>query len=219
MFIALDESKRLRRKIVGGILLDRDFLADFEKKFVSLRLEHKLFGEIKWNNINQYYNRYLKFLDIFFDEKRATFHAICYRDEKQKYRAAYVLLRTISWKIQNAGISKPMFVLFDNDGSFGKDGTEKIREYAPKDIKFKCKLDFCNQGESHVLGILQLSDILTGAVCAVVNGTTGIISENKKKVVDYITKKNNNCPINFSDLRLPGLFENKIHYFDPDNKP
>lgn len=202
--------------VLGGVLIPQEEVPLLERDFVSLRIKHKLFGEIKWQNIDKYYARYLEFIDLFFEYK-ATFHSICYRVHTKKYRAAYVLLRTITWKIQNAGLSNSLFVLFDNDGSLGQLETKTIGEIAPKDARFKRQLEFCSQGSSHVLGLLQLSDLLTGAVCSVVNKNK--LSAEKQKVVDHITKKNQGIPLDWSSIKLPGLNDFKIHYLDPNNKP
>ena len=47
MFFALDESEDGKRKILGGILLSDDMVPVFERDFVSLIMEHRLFGEVK----------------------------------------------------------------------------------------------------------------------------------------------------------------------------
>ncbi len=215
MFLALDESEEHSKKILGGILMPESELPSLEGDFVKLRIQHKLFGEIKWSRIDKYYKKYYDFISLFFDQKSATFHSICYR--REKYRAAFVLIRTITWKMQNAGINEPLYVLFDNDGSIGEREVEEIKKIAAGDRKFKQKLEFCNQGTSHVLGILQLADLLTGSVCTSANAIS--LSPAKKGVADHILKLNNNVPLDWSSISLPKLDEYKIHYFDPDNKP
>src|SRR4030042_6705480 len=105
MFLAFDESERCSKNIFGGILLPEKELPDLEKEWTILRLKHKLFAEIKWENIDQYYQRYCEFIDLFFNKDNITFHSICYCNEKKKYNAAYVLIRTITWKMQNEGLN------------------------------------------------------------------------------------------------------------------
>ncbi len=218
MFFALDESEEHQKKVLGGLLLPETDLPNLERDFVALRVKHKLFGELKWTRIDQYHIRYRDFLDLFFDGKGITYHSICFRrGGEQKYRAAYVLIRTITWKLQNAGINEPMYVLFDNDGNLGEREVEEIKKIVAGDRMFKQKLEFCNQGTSHVLGALQLSDIITGAVCAAVNQAP--MHQNKKSVHDYIMRKNNGVALDRTSALLPKLNELKIHYFDPDNPP
>ena len=70
-------------------------------------------------------------IDLFFNEKSITFHSICYRrGGTDKYRAGYALIRTITWKLQNAGINEPLYVLFDNDGNLGDKEAREIRKIA-----------------------------------------------------------------------------------------
>ena len=219
MFLALDESEEHEKKVLGGLLLPEIDLPKLEHDFVALRVKHKLFGELKWTRIDQYHGRYCDFLDLFFDNKNITYHSICFRrGGEQKYRAAYVLIRTITWKLQNAGINEPMYVLFDNDGNLGAREAKEIKKIAAGERAFKQKLEFCSQGVSHILGALQLSDIITGALCAAVNKAH--MHQDKKAVHDYIVKRNNGVGLDWErSARLPKLNELKIHYFDPDNRP
>jgi hypothetical protein len=218
MFLALDESEENGKKVLGGILLSEKLLPALEADFVSLRVKHKLFAELKWNKIDQYYKRYCEFIDLFFNDPNITYHSICYRRTgDQKYRAAFVLIRTITWKLQNAGINEPLYVLFDNDGSLGDHEAREIKKIAATDRRFKQRLEFCSQGTSHVLGALQLADLLTGAVCSAINGIA--LAVEPKHVHDHIQAKNNGVPLDWASARLPKLNDLKIHYFDPDNRP
>jgi len=213
MFLAFDESERRSKNIFGGVLLPEQELPDLEKDWTALRIKHKLFAEIKWDSIDQYYKRYCDFVDLFFNKKSITFHSICYRRIKQKYNAAYVLIRTITWKIQNAGLNEPLFILFDNDGSIGEKETLKIKKIAKADGAFKQKVEFCNQGTSHILGALQLSDLLVGSVCFKINNES--VNKERESIVKYI-EKSNKLPLDWSSERLPKLYDYKMHYFDPD---
>lgn len=220
MFLILDESEEYRKMVFGGILISEKQLPNFEAKFVNLRIKHKLFGEIKWSRIDQYHRRYCEFIDLFFEEENTTFHSICYRRNGiEKYRAGYTLIKTITWKMQNAGINEPLYVLFDNDGNLGDVESREIRKIAKKDPRFKQELEFCSQGTSHILGAMQITDLLTGAVCSTIN--SGIISKNKKKVMEHIIIKNNGNSLDQTkdSLNLPKLNDFKVHFFDPDDKP
>ncbi len=218
MFLILDESEEHQKMVLGGLLLSEKILPDFEKEFVKLRIKHKLFGEIKWHRVDQYHKRYCEFLDLFFNEKGITFHSMCYRKGGvDKYRAGYVLIRTITWKMQNAGINEPLYVLFDNDGKLGDTEAREIGKIAKQDNRFKQKLEFCSQGTSHLLGAMQIADLLTGAVCCTIN--TAQMSSDKKYVKDYITTKNNNVDLGWASVSLPKLNDLKMHFFDPNTKP
>jgi len=115
--------------------------------------------------------------------------------------------------MQNAGQNEPLFILFDNDGSIGEKETLGIKKIAKTDGAFKQKVEFCSQGTSHILGALQLADVLVGSVCSKVNGE--LVNKKREFVVRYIESKNK-LPLDWSSERLPKLYEYKIHYFDPD---
>ncbi len=216
MFLFLDESKEYPKKVFGGILLPTNKVSELEKDFTELRISQKLFGELKWEYVDLYYERYFLFLDLIFSSKEITYHSICFRRDDKRYNAAYSLIRTVTWKMENHGIKEPLYILFDNDGAVGKKEIEIIKKYANGDKRFKQKLEFCNQGHSHVLGALQLSDLMTGSVCSQINNIP--LKLEKQALVDYITKKNNNIPLSYASPSLPSLFSRKIHYFDPDTK-
>jgi hypothetical protein len=170
MFLAIDESESLSKKVIGGILLPLANLPDFEKKIVECRIKHKLFGEIKWDSVDKaYIDGYLDVINCFLTDSKVTYHSMCYRDRSLKYKAAYVLIRTICWKLWNAGIRESLYILFDNDTNVGATETQIVRRFLNNDSKIKQKIEFCNQGVSHVLGALQVADIITGSVCFTVN--------------------------------------------------
>ena len=87
MFFALDESEEGNRKVLGGILLPDESVSEFEKEFASVRMKHKLFGEIKWTNIDKKYQQgYCDFVDLFLHNKEMTFHAVAYAKGDDKYK-------------------------------------------------------------------------------------------------------------------------------------
>lgn len=217
MFLFIDESKQYTKKVFGGILLPISLVPDVEHDFAALRIKHKLFGELKWELISRlYYERYYSFLDLFLDNKNITYHSICFRDMNRRYNAAYTLIRTITWKLQNCGSKEPLYILFDNDGNIGSSEIQKIKDYAKNDRQFKLEIEFCNQGTSHVMGCLQLSDILTGAMANQINHLK--LNPYGQATVDHIISKNANVPLGYAPASLPSLKDYKIHYFDPNDK-
>ena len=187
-------------------------LPNFEKDFVSLRMEYKLFGEIKWTSIDKKYKEeYCKFIDLFLRGKKMSFHAITYTESDDKYKnAAYTLIRYVVWKMKQADIQEPLWVLFDNDGPLGKEGTEWIQEKARHNYLLKHTLSFCNQGASHVLGILQVADLLSGSVASAVNNTS---TSHKQFVRDHVLQASNSIESKHISL-FSDLDEYKIHLFD-----
>lgn len=154
----------------------------------------------------------------------------------KKFRAAYSMIRVVCWKFWKAGISneRELFILFDEDTeAFPNPDPELIRtitgqsvlefdnsydaikKIAAKDPRFRRKISFCNQGHSHVLGIIQLTDILTGAMSCVANKLEGI-SEEHKTLVEYIRERiGHDFEASRAELTLPKLNAYKIHFLDP----
>ena len=214
MFLAIDECLAGGKNVIGGLLTKTDDVSLLEKDFTDLRIKHKLFGEIKWNHLSKYSDRYCEFIDLFFNNAIATYHSICYT--RSKYNAAYTLIRNITWKLDNEGINEPIYVLFDNDGELGNIEAKKIKELADKDHKFKCPVEFCNQGTSHVLGVLQIADLLTGCVCVETNN----LPLNPQQTIFFEhVKKRNGGNLTYYSPKLPKLNDHKIHFLDPDQIP
>ena len=211
-FLLWDESEDGDRKILGGVLLPDAMLPDFERDFVSARMEHKLFGEIKWIRIDKKYKEeYCKFVDLFLDYKEMTFHAISYTGGDDKYQGvAYTLIRYVVWKMKQAGIQESLTVLFDNDGFSGREGSEWIRSKAKSNHLLKDTLLFCNQGASHVLGVLQIADLLSGSVASTVNNVGG---PHKQLVRDHALQGSNNIKSNVTSV-FTDLHVYKIHLFN-----
>ncbi|MBN2100984.1 DUF3800 domain-containing protein [Candidatus Dojkabacteria bacterium] len=220
MFLFLDESKDSKGiSVLGGILVPFNKVPEFERLFTKRRIETKIFGEVKWTNIDKNYESYIALLGDTLADKEVTYHSVCYRIEKYKYNIAYYLIRTVVWKIYNEEnfVDEPFYVLFDNDSSFGREEIiKKVKEEAPKDKKFYFDLDFCDQGVSHVISGLQISDVITGAVRNRVNSNS--LNKEQKCVVDYLVELNGCIPLDYRPDAFPKLFERKIQLFDPDEK-
>jgi hypothetical protein len=128
---------------------------------------------------------------------------------------AYTLLRTITYKINNAAIKRHLYIIFDKD-TRGIQGIKNIREIAGKDNKFKTKIEFSCQADSHTLGVLQLADVISGALCHKINNLP--TEPHQQKIIDFLEQKTG-TPLDWSSQHLPALTQMKIHYFDPDDNP
>lgn len=213
MYLFLDESDSGKRKVLGGILVPNSLVSEFEKKFVETRQSEKVFGEVKWTKIETAYEKkYKKFIDLFFDEPLITYHSYSYKNVSEKLRAvAYSLIRSVDWKIINSGVKEPLHIIFDENGAGALESYKKISKTANIDVRFKSRIEFCNEGNSHCLGALQIADLLTGAVGAKINSSS--IATAKKSILDYIELKNKK-EIGVSLDRLPKLNEYKMHHLD-----
>lgn len=240
MFLALDESKGYGKSVLGLIAIPLDALPSLEGKFCQVRLDTKLMGEVCWEEItDKYLDRYLKFVDLFLNHPGTSFHSIAYNDTNGKYRAAYALIRLTSWKLWNAGIKadRSLFILFDQDSeAYPKpervmfDGVEMeavqefrdeydaIKRIAVRDGRFRHPICYCNQGSSHQLGVLQLTDLLTGAMNAVINKRD--LPTSKQSFVAHIEATTGHAmDASRAEIRTPKLSDYKTHFFDPDDAP
>ena len=141
-----------------------------------------------------------------------TFHSIFYEKDSDQYRQGYVLMKNITWKMNEASITKPLYVLF-NKTPQGQKEIEKIKEAVKRDKEFKQDLVFCNQCDSRVLGAMQIADMLIGAVSATINER--INSEEKYFVANHITKRNDGISLNSFIEDIPKIGEYKIDIFNP----
>jgi hypothetical protein len=233
MFLALDECKH-GKNVLGLLALPLDQVADFERAFCALRLEKKTMGEIGWTCISKpYLKKYLSFVDLFLENPDATFHAMTY-SEGRKYHAGYSLIRVVSRKMWNAGMhmNRELFILFDQDTDafpssrpldVDRGGEERefsnaydaIKKIAARDGGFIHRITYCNQGASHQFGILQIADILTGAMNAVVNNRSDM-SEEHTILINHIREAiGHEFDASKSELSIPALNAYKLHFLDP----
>ena len=241
MFLALDESKGYGKNVLGLIAIPRTDLPQLEADFCSVRLNTKLMGEIAWERISDMYvDRYFGFIDLFLKHPETTFHSIAYSSELGKYRAAYSLIRTTSWKLWNANIraDRSLFILFDQDDEAYpkpeivvedgvmlevvqefKDEYDAIKRLAKNDGHFRHPICYCNQGVSHQMGVLQLTDLLTGAMNAVINKKDNL-TKAKKRFIEHIeTAIGHPLDASRAEVKLPQLKDYKTHFFDPNDAP
>ncbi len=166
----LDESIKGPRNIVGSISISKDDFIKFESECIGLRLDNRVFAELKWEKVGnegKYFDFYLAIIKKLFSFKSARFHS--YEYTENKYRVAYALIRSVSWKLQKIKHSGPLGVLFDEDGPKGKKEIETSKEFFKKDKQFKHSLLFYTQTNSALFNVLQITDIITGAMAYKIN--------------------------------------------------
>lgn len=227
MLLALDESLEGTYKVVGCLCVPLDLFPDTEKKFISNRIDEKVWAELKWQKISSsYLDKYKKFITSYFESSGCTFHSWAYKIPAQDllskyydsdankviYKQAYMLIRSVMWKCINNGYTGPFYVLPDESGSLGKSEytiTQKLLNLDPR-IRPHPSIEYCSPGNSTVCGALQISDICTGAVSSVVNKLA--ISPASQEIINTLTSINEGIPIDFQFPSLPSLHQYKIHH-------
>jgi len=219
MFVALDECTEWERKIIGAISISVTEAEKFENECFKLRFDHMIFGEIKWDKLKReghYFDFYKKFLETFFKYKTSRFHSNSFK--RNQHTAAYALARSIIWKLQRIGFNGSISFLFDSNGDKGREESIKTRELFNKDSTIKIKIRMCNQGNSTIINLLQVADLICGAVAykLAVNNNE-ILSPNKAKMelIEFLESLDNNLDITASlNSKMWGYYEKKIQNYN-----
>jgi len=213
MFLYIDETEQGNRFVIGATVCSKDLLPLFEKECTKIRIKNKLFGEVKWSKLtNVYYDAYIDFVGEFFNCDNTTFHSVCYDNTFDKNKIIYILIKTICWKISISGNTKPLFILLDNNCIIGKEQIKIIQKYLKKDHKIRQDINFLNEGNSCILNISQINDLILGAIGCKINNLASV--KYKKDFIGYLEDKNKH-PIDYSTTNMPKLCDFKIHYFKP----
>lgn len=201
MLITCDESTEFKINVVGSISIPFEDFFIFEDFFNIQRINSKVFGEIKWDKIGEegkYFDFYFEVTKKLFSYPKVRFHSNSYTSNK--YTAVYALIRSVSWKLSNMNNNDDIGVLVDYSGEKGRQETNLSREILAKDRRIKHKVTFCNQIDSKIFNILQITDLLTGCVAYKKNlneikATKGI-NRIKMEFIEKIEKEidgNNDC--------------------------
>lgn len=229
MFIALDESYSSNFTVIGCLVLPKEKLPDLEKEYIQSRLDKKLWGEIKWSKATEcYWDKYKEILGNYLSKPEVTFHSWCYKnptreelnsyydDEKNKplYKHSYLLIRNVIRKCRNMGYKGDFYIVPDTTGRMGKFEYSETQKILKEDtlIYPRATVEFCAEGNSQVCGALQIADLCIGAVRYTYEReykNDPIIAD---EIVKYLTKINEELPINYSHPTLPKIEQFKMHH-------
>jgi len=211
MTLLIDESEGWKRKVVGGILVPDDTFYSLESRFLEMRFQHLVFGELKWERAKApYHKKYTSFVDLFFDNAELTFHCYTYTRRKDKYKVAYAMIRSVCAKLYYFGHTDSLNIIFDQ-GDVGE--INLTQQYLNADTNVVQNIAFCTAGTSSVFGGLQLADLLVGGVASSINERKESMDDGKCRLLEYILERNGGPIVNLP--RFPGLHEFKMHRFDP----
>lgn len=236
MLITGDESITYSKKVYGFVCANEKVFCDFESKVFSLRLEHKLWGEISYkklpNTNHQLFDAYRNFIKIFLDTEGLQYYSIIYTKPNfqellnsghlEKYiqnlrysyhgRMIYFLCNHIAYVIYKAGIREDLTILGDESSLFNKEWGI-IKEFL--EPKYYCKenMIYATFGNSAVSSGIQLADILTGLIASKVNNKLNV---NQTKLLQYIEQRG--CKLGTDDPVTSSRWLNKktnTWYFKP----
>jgi len=216
ILILSDESTEYSKKIVGAISVPIDIFYNLETWLNKFRIKNKLFAEIKWGKIKnngKYVRSYLKMIEKTLSYTEVKFHSNCYKGDQ--YKASYVLVRSISWKLKHYGYLDQLGILFDE-----KDHKEvaKTSKLLNTDRNFYHKILFCTESDSKIFNIMQIVDLLCGCMAYKINYLSGeikVVNKFKMNFIKEVEKIDNGFDLN---LALSGMWQyndtKKIQHFD-----
>ena len=180
ILILSDESTEYSKKIVGAVSISLNDFYILENFITKFRVDHKLFGEIKWEKVKtegNYVDNYLQITQNALNLPSFRFHSNCYSGNQ--YKASYALVRSISWKLSNCGYKDSVGILFDERE---KREVEITRDLLNKDRDFHHQVLFCTETGSKIFNTMQIADLLCGCLSYKINcGVKNITKINKCK--------------------------------------
>lgn len=205
MLFLCDESTRYKIKVIGAISLSEPSFVKFEHYALTQRVKYKVFGEIKWQKIGsvgKYFDFYLDIVKKLFSFQDVRFHSSSYLGNQ--YRASYVLIRSIIWKLQNARVPTNISVLYDKSNS---SEIEIMRNLLRKDSRVKRHIDLCEEIKSETFVTLAVADILSGCTGFILNevAQNNDTESNKTKssfIKALISEVNEEVPFGISISKL-----------------
>lgn len=229
MFLFVDESCLNNDYIVLGCLslTEKDFI-NLENKVLHKRIEKSLWSEMKWQKCsNQYLQKYLDIVKMYFNEKSVTFHSLAFKspsreviskhfnDDKESviHKYKYQLIRTVIWKCLNYKYKNQFYIIIDSGDERNSKEVKLMKEYLPKDttISPRANIRYCDIGNSSILGSFYVNDICLGSVC---NFYTNKYKKSKWAVSinQELEKINNRRSIIYSASKLPQYNDFRLHH-------
>ncbi len=230
MFLALDECFAGSTAVIGCVSIPRSIFSSLESNALNVRIEHRLWGEMKWNKISSpsYAEKYKTFVATIMANEQVTYHSWAYNrnlpilerrrihqtSDKQKifYRQCYALIRSVVKKCMAEGIFD-FYIVADETGPLGTAEYKIIKEYLEKDRRFpiKPRLQFCSTGNSAVSASLQVADIVTGALTSKLYSGSEL-SDSHLVVFNYIESLNDGLPLGITPVSAGALSDMKFHH-------
>lgn len=205
MFVGCDISGEVdkdRYCMLGSIWIPKKQLPEYEEAVCHFRLENKLWGEIKWGEVTpQKINEYKEFLTLSLQEfpietgvmvlDKEIVTPEYFEYDKGKMISTYYY-RLITHRMKQLSQTKEEITSFD----VILDKEKWIREQS-LNLKgflelflirggFSEKINHLSQCDSKICSLLQLCDLITGAIFAKWNQPEEDISDDRKEFISHI---------------------------------
>lgn len=192
MYILVDDSSQKVTNFgsisgFGSIWISEESLLALELEVVQLRIKHKCWGELKWTNVDKNHSTiYLELIDLFI-KHNAYYNQISfinhtsenikvYHSGDKKVAEMKAIFALILYNYQryatNFCKNKTLKILFDKQILKSSEYKEALLNNLTEG-KTKTPIEICTSCHSHILGSLQLTDLLVGAGIAYTCFTVG----------------------------------------------
>lgn len=181
MYIAIDDSAQSIPQATslisfGSVWLPKATFIEIENKILKLRIESDCWGEFKWTNINSsHLHIYKRLLDIFLNDDKVKFNSISQEvpskaelrqfhggsNETAKMKQIFNLIfyNYISYKSRFC-LNKELSLIADKPFLQRGEPKEALLTRFTKPTKIPVRSAIT--ADSKIIGILQMSDLLTG---------------------------------------------------------
>ncbi|MGR1582422.1 DUF3800 domain-containing protein [Thalassobius sp. S69A] len=198
-----------RFTVVGGICMRKSTAADVYDSIARYRDEHGMNAELKWSRIsNQKIEQYLSLVDLFFalnNTNKVQFHSVIFDSHKANHKRynngdpdiglSKLYYDLILHKfVKRCGHYGSLFVCLDkrNSSTSLHDLLKMLNASAKRDFDMaRAPVRQLVARDSKTDCLLQMNDVVLGAVCAIRNGRH-LLSHTrsaKREVAEYVLKK------------------------------
>ena len=189
MFVACDESGKEPEKkylVIGSVWVEKDDLIRFEEEVTRLRLKRKCWGEVEWlkvkghtsEDILQFYKDFLSlafgcprmcFRFILVEKAlldKKTYHEGQKSDELPQLKFMYLLISRYANRFLSSEEKKGLHIIFDQFEESKKSREERWRLQTKEFIErsLSTEIEHFQPCTSHICSLVQLCDVVTGAV-------------------------------------------------------
>lgn len=212
MFIACDESgtsSSAKYLVIGSVWIAKNKLSEVEGRITELRLKRKCWGEIEWSKVrksmsDEIFKMYQDFLALTFQDIPISFKCIVVKkslldmrtfherdEELMRFKFIYLLLSRPGKRLLHINKNLRFHVIFDEFEQSTKSKEEKrvLRMKAFIERHLGVPLEHLQPCNSHICSLVQLCDLLTGAVSTSWNQSPPRINEKKQELITYIKNK------------------------------
>jgi len=202
MFIGCDISGQLKKDkywILGSVWIPKERLPQYEEAICYFRLKNKLWGELKWTYITpQKLKEYKEFISIslqnlpieikviLLEKKRIKLKEFCGNSTGKMFSKFFYLL------IRSHIIKLPKITSFDvliDEEDWMREQSLNLKGFLEQFLirgNFKKTVNHLSQCDSKICSILQLCDLINGAISAKLNQLDTDISADRKEIIRHI---------------------------------